>query len=313
MGAPWVSGGRVSGCAHGRFTPRPTTIAGSPRPQLALLAALACAAAAAATAAPLPGAPSKNTGSSVPGGSGAAGDVPSALRGGGGAASTNKRRLTDWGFAGYHQGADPLPELNVTLTLDPFTDLGMSDAEALEATLEAAHTQAGTYDFVVIGLPPRRINITRPLVIQRPRLVLRWGTATDLVSPNRHLRVPHTHPAPPRRGAGVGNTILVMPLPLSAVLEGGSSVGNMDTRYAPPRAWVSVKGSYRATAGSALARVVADSLRGSHQLVVSSTRALEVGQMVQLVMAEDAEGTLATYMCVCVCGGGGSSVERGGG
>jgi len=87
--------------------------------------------------------------------------------------------LPDFSYAGYRRGEEPLPEPPITHDARDFgvvSDDDMDDTDALRVALEATTRVPG---WVVLSLPPGRIDISGVLFLERDSLVIRGATQRD--------------------------------------------------------------------------------------------------------------------------------------
>ena len=208
--------------------------------------------------------------------------------------------LPDFSYAGYHFGEDPLPGLTEGEVLYA-TDFGVipndgrDDSKALQQAFSAAHEVPGP---VTLQLPPGQIILSEVLYIERSHMVLRGS------------------------GSGANGTTIYCPRPMSyfadppALSELREYLVELNKRQREPENNLDLPFSQYAWAGGViwtrqpgvrtkayldkydaepvvLCKVLTGK-RGTHELTVSSTKDLKVGQVVQIEWynTEGQEGSL---------------------
>jgi hypothetical protein len=164
----------------------------------------------------------------------AMGGEPSKLWGVGGELWEAGGRLPDFSYAGYRRGEAPLPERPVNLRASDFGVVGdgvADDTAALQRALNAAGAGGGK----VLSLGPGRYRISDWLTIQASGVVL--------------------------RGAGSGETVLVMDTPLNDIHPnwGSTTSGLPTSNYSWSGGYLRVTGK---SPSDELAQVVGVSKRG---------------------------------------------------
>ncbi len=183
----------------------------------------------------------------------------SALWGEAGEAFDPAGRLMDWSYAGYRYGESELPIAAVTFDV---TDFGATPGDAgddtagFKAAIAAAAAQGG-----VVWVPSGTYSLSQRLILP-DHVVL--------------------------RGAGPENTIIEIPLSLTALdgnpgLEGGGT-----SSYSFVGAFIEAHGR---DDGAELTKVTGHADRGSKTIQVETTSGLSVGQWVR-VMQVDVGGSL---------------------
>jgi hypothetical protein len=176
------------------------------------------------------------------------GCVPSKLYGRTGELWKPDGRLIDGGYAGYHTGTDPIPD--VAGPTRSVADFGARGDDMDDDTAAFMAAIAGTDGVLLV--PPGRYIITKQLDIKKSNFVL--------------------------RGAGPGKSILYFPRPLSEVGPPGVS-------WSFNGGFLTVSGS---DAGPMLAMVTARAGRGATELQVSATAGIKVGDWVRVVQTDQA-------------------------
>ncbi|MEQ8581560.1 MAG: hypothetical protein RIC30_08040 [Marinoscillum sp.] len=196
--------------------------------------------------------------------------------------------LPDFSYAGYHFGEDPIPASASGKVLHA-TDFGVipndgkDDSKALQRALSAAHEVVGP---VTLQLPPGRLILSEVLYIERSHLVLRGS------------------------GSGASGTTIYCPRPMSyfpdppALSELREYLVELDKRQREPENNIDLPFSQYAWAGGViwtrqpgvrtkayldkydvdpvvLCKVLTGE-RGTHQVTVSSSENLKVGQVIQI-------------------------------
>lgn len=189
----------------------------------------------------------------------------SQLWGAAGEAWNAQGRLSDFSYAGYHRGEQPIPNVPEATNVTDFGAVGdgvTDDTRAINAAIAATPKGA-------IYVPPGRYRITDYIFITKPGIVL--------------------------RGAGPDKTVFWFPKGLDEVhpREMHESRGLPTSGYSFDGAFVALQGNYRA---KAIAQIVANAPRGSHAVVVDTAASLAVGQAVLVVAHEDAAQSLKTYL-----------------
>ncbi|PRW57063.1 band 7 [Chlorella sorokiniana] len=173
-------------------------------------------------------------------------------------------RITDYSFAGYKQGNEPLPSPPVTVSYKQFQQAGMSDTQALLAAVDWAHKQPYT-TWCVIRIPAGTHILNRQIIIRRPRLILRGdGSATTILKVDNPLK-----------------DIPGVPKP-----KGGYGFYNQE-------AFINFRGQY--LRDLALSKVTGTAARGDRLITVANASQLRVGQYVVLVLY-DKGGALNRYL-----------------
>ncbi|HYX34137.1 MAG TPA: glycosyl hydrolase family 28-related protein [Oligoflexus sp.] len=164
--------------------------------------------------------------------------------------------LPDFGWAGYHTGLDPIPEVagpvfDIT-RFGAIADDAIDDSDAIQSAIDAARPG-------IVLIPKGRFIILKKLSIDHGNMVI--------------------------RGQGPEQTILYLPKSLGEVY--GLTKG-------PPTNWsfsggfISAEGHDR---GSELTKLTNFAKRGDQTIQVASSSKIKVGQWVRIVM-KDSGGTL---------------------
>ncbi len=167
-------------------------------------------------------------------------------------------RIIDAGFAGYHSGLDPIP--NVAGPIKSVLDFGATANDTQDDTA-AFQAAIGATTSGVLFVPAGRYIITKRLQFKKSNVVF--------------------------RGAGQGQTVLFMPKSLGDI-DGITFNGNGATQFSFGDAFLKANGS---DSGARLASISANVARGNKVLKVSTTTGISVGQVVRVVQ-KDAGGTL---------------------
>ncbi len=170
--------------------------------------------------------------------------------------------VTDYSFAGYHFGEQPLPEVPATANVRDFGAIGdgvADDTAAFRAALAA--TSAGA-----IEIPAGRFRLSDVLRLERSGVVL--------------------------RGAGIGQTVIDIERTLCDVLGKGPHGGPCGWSWGGGFLWA--EGGFGA--GERLSAVVAPARRGETELVVSNPASFAPGQLVRLLQLDDEAGSLTLHL-----------------
>jgi hypothetical protein len=159
---------------------------------------------------------------------------------------TPEGRLIDVGYAGYHTGMDPIP--NVEGPVRMVTEFGAKGDDMVDDT--DAFTQAVEMTNGVLLIPAGRYILTKQVFIRKSNFVF--------------------------RGEGPGKTILYFPRPLSEVGVGG-------TNWSFNGGFINVQGTDE---GPVIGMVTANAARGAQKLTVSSTAGVQVGPWVRLIQTD---------------------------
>jgi hypothetical protein len=174
--------------------------------------------------------------------------IPSKLYGRTGELWKPDGRLIDVGWAGYHTGLDPLPDVAAPMKkLTDFGAKGDDEADDTDALIAAIAATDG-----VLLIPAGRYIITKQIDIKKSNFVL--------------------------RGEGPGKTVLFFPKPLSVV-------STASTSWSFNGGFITVSG---ADDGAVIGTVTANAGRGAQQLTVSATAGVEVGGWVRVVQMDKA-------------------------
>lgn len=183
--------------------------------------------------------------------------TPSRLFGKGGAAFDPRGRLLDYAYAGYHAGADPIPDVTGPVTsVASFGATADDETDDTRAFRDAiAATSSG-----VVAIPAGRFVLSERLTLNRSHIVI--------------------------RGAGMGKTVLYFPKALGDVYELTFEGGKSNWSFSG--AFLTVQGADR---GAVLTQVTANAARGDTTLHVASADGVRAGQWVRLLQT-DVSGTL---------------------
>ena len=166
-------------------------------------------------------------------------------------------RLPFFGFAGYHCGNDPIPDVPAKTDVRKFgalPDDGIGDADAIQVAIDA--TEGGA-----VIVPAGRFILDKPITIKKSNVVL--------------------------RGAGPRKTIFYVPrslqelTPLESNADGGTKLA-----YSFGGAFLSVEGKRPREHGVA---VVETAERGDTRLELESAKGIERGSWIQLNMKMNEE------------------------
>jgi hypothetical protein len=155
-------------------------------------------------------------------------------------------RFLDWGYAGYHTGMDPIP--NVEGPIKMVTEFGAKGDDMVDDT--DAFTQAVAMTNGVLLIPAGRYILTKQLFIRKSNFVL--------------------------RGEGQGKTILYFPRPLTEVGVGGTS-------WSFNGGFITADGSDQ---GPVIGMVTANAPKGAQKLTVSATTGVQVGSWVRIIQTD---------------------------
>jgi hypothetical protein len=157
-------------------------------------------------------------------------------------------RLIEAGYAGYHTGLDPIP--NVEGPIKKLTDFGAKGDDMADDTDALIAAIAGTDGVLLV--PAGRYIITKQIVIKKSNFVL--------------------------RGEGMGKSTFFFPKSLS-------EVGPPGRNWSFNGAFIEVSGTDE---GPQLAMVTANAPRGANQLQVSATTGIKVGDWVRIIQTDRA-------------------------
>ena len=181
-------------------------------------------------------------------------------------------RLPFFGYAGYHCGDDPIPEVKVVAKVTDYgakADDEIGDADAIQAAIDATKNGA-------ILVPPGRFILDKPITIKKSNVVL--------------------------RGAGPRKTILYVPRslqelnPLESNADGGEKLA-----YSFGGAFLSVEGKRPKEHGVAVSETAK---RGDTRLQLRSTSGIERDSWVQLNMKMNQELGRHVHAGCCDAGEG---------
>ncbi len=157
-------------------------------------------------------------------------------------------RFLDWGYAGYHTGLDPIP--NVAGPIKMVTEFGAKGDDMADDT--DAFTQAVEMTNGVLLVPAGRYILTKQLFIKKSNFVL--------------------------RGEGQGKTILYFPRPLTEVGVGGTS-------WSFNGGFITTQGTDE---GPVIGMVTANAPKGAQKLQVSATTGVQPGSWVRIIQTDRA-------------------------
>jgi hypothetical protein len=178
----------------------------------------------------------------------------SALWGEHGEKWTPQSRLPDFSHAGYHGGAESLPNPAVVTDVKKFGAVGdgkTDDTAAFRRAIVA--TEHGA-----IFIPEGRYLITDTVTIAKSGIVL--------------------------RGAGIGRTVLVIPRSLEQIHGTKTTDEGTKSSWAFQGGFIEVRG---ADTGHKLTDVATHATRGDNRLVLKNTSGLKPGSWVRLLMNDD--------------------------
>ena len=178
---------------------------------------------------------------------------------------SEKSRLPDFSFAGYHSGEAPLPEPPVASNVRNFGAKGDGKHDDTAAFVQAiAATESGA-----ILVPAGRYVISDILWIKKPNIVL--------------------------RGEGPDRSVLVFPKSLDDVRPNMSATtsGRPTSGYSWSGGFVWARGSW---VGGVLSPVVGSARRGDHFLTLEKRGGLKPGQYVYLEQVDTPEKTLIDHL-----------------
>lgn len=178
---------------------------------------------------------------------------------------SERSRLPDFSFAGYHRGEKSPPNVPQGRSIKDFGAKGDGTTDDSEAFLSAlAQVKSGA-----IEIPEGRYKLSRMFEIQRPGIVL--------------------------RGAGPEKTVLLFEVPLNEIKPnwGATTTGDRTSNYSWSGGYFTIRGSF---GSKVLANITAAALRGDKSIEVSSTESLRVGQTVELYQADTPDNSLAVHL-----------------
>ena len=172
--------------------------------------------------------------------------MPSKLYGRSGELWKPDGRLIFAGYAGYHTGTDPIPDVAGPMkSVTEFGAKGDDMADDTDAFIAAIAATEG-----VLLVPAGRYIITKQIDIKKSNFVL--------------------------RGEGPGKSVLFFPKPLS-------EVSTASTSWSFNGGFITVSG---ADEGAVIGNVTANGARGAQQLTVSATAGVQVGGWVRIVQTD---------------------------
>lgn len=180
--------------------------------------------------------------------------APSALWGTDGVNWTPASRLPDFSFAGYQSGATAIPNVAVATDVKKFGAIGdgkSDDTEAFRRALKATPRGA-------ILIPAGRYVLTDILTIDRSQLVL--------------------------RGAGPGQTVLVIPRSLEQVFGAKEAPEGKKSSWSFGGAFLEVRGR---DLGKKISVVAKAATRGERTLEITDLGGVKAGDWVRVLMNDD--------------------------
>ncbi|VGO18678.1 glycosyl hydrolase family 28-related protein [Pontiella sulfatireligans] len=197
---------------------------------------------------------------------------PSALWGRRGELWRPDSRLPFFGYAGYHCGDDPIPDIKPTANVADYgaqADDEIGDSDAIQTAIDA--TEKGA-----VLIPAGRFILDKPITIKRSNVVL--------------------------RGAGPRKTILYVPRSLQELDPKESNAdGGEKLAYSFGGAFLSIEGKRPKEHGVA---VVETATRGDACLQLESAKGMERGSWVQLNMKMNEELGRHVHAGCCDAGEG---------
>lgn len=177
---------------------------------------------------------------------------------------SDESRLTDFSFAGYHRGEQPLPQRKPDASVKDFGALGDGKTDDTAAFQAAIDDSAGK----TIAIPEGEYAITDQLVIRDSGTVL--------------------------QGAGISKTILRFPTPLNDIKPnwGATTSGKRTSKYSWSGGFVRVQGRL---SNQKLASVTDSASRGARALRVSSVERLNVGEEFRMTLTEADDRSLIKH------------------
>jgi len=193
------------------------------------------------------------------------GPVPSPLWGKDGERWDPAGRLTDYSYAGYRRGEQPLPQLAPAVNVKDFGAVGDGAADDTAAFQRAVQEAAGK----VIFIPPGRYVVTDIIELRASNTVL--------------------------RGAGPQQTVIDAPKPLEKIRSnmGATTSGQPTSNYSWSGGIFWARGRWDE---GTLATVAAPAGRGETALTVDRLERFEVGAEVCLTMRDDDSGSLTQHL-----------------
>lgn len=179
---------------------------------------------------------------------------------------TPASRLPDFSFAGYHDGEDPLPQVQAVTDVTRFGAKGDGVTDCTQAFLKAIEsTEKGA-----ITIPAGRYVINDIIWIKKPNIVL--------------------------RGDGPGKTIILCPKTLEDVSPnmGQNTGGKPTSNYSWSGGFIWAKGTINR---KEIVAIAADCQRGAKELTIVKPGApLRKGQRITIEMTDDAQKTLLSHI-----------------
>ncbi len=189
----------------------------------------------------------------------------SALWGQNGELWTPTSRLPDFSFAGYHRSEEQPPSVSQTASVKDFGAVGDGETDDTQSFLKAlTKVEKGA-----ILVPEGRYKITQILTLAKSGVVL--------------------------RGAGPTKSVLFCPKSLTDIQPnwGATTSGKPTSNYSWSGGILRVQGNFQS---KQLAKVTAPAKRGAQTLTVSSTEALQAGQVVELRLVDDKAKSLTKHV-----------------
>jgi hypothetical protein len=189
----------------------------------------------------------------------------SALWGQEGEAWKPEGRLPDFSLAGYWQGNAAPPALPPGRSVRDFGAVGDGEADDTAAFARALQeTSSGA-----VEIPPGRYRVTRPLVIDRPGVVL--------------------------RGAGPDRVTLFCPIPLNTIAPnwGATTTGRRTSNYSWSGGFLRIQGRQ---AGTVLSRVAAAAERGTNSVLLRDASRVAVGDWIEITQQDTPDNSLARHL-----------------
>lgn len=174
-------------------------------------------------------------------------------------------RLTDFSYAGYLRGEQPIPSQPPQVSVRDFGAVGDGRTDDTAAFRDCIRNSPGK----VISVPAGTYLIVDTLVLDQSGTVL--------------------------QGAGPDKSRLKFTIPLNDIQPnwGATTTGKRTSNYSWSGGFVMVRGTMNE---EVLARVTHDAQRGQQQLIMSDVADLKLGQSINLHMQDTDDQSLAKYL-----------------
>jgi len=189
----------------------------------------------------------------------------SALWGANGEYWTPESRLPDFSFAGYHRGEAPLPKSDITHNVRDFGAKGDGQTDDSDAFLKAiAEMREG-----VLFVPAGRYVVTKILLIDKPRLVIRGEDPTT--------------------------TTLYFPKTLNEIKpnQGETTSGKPTSNYSWSGGFIWLQGDFNR---NKVAAITAPAKRGTNTITLDNTSKVAIGEELELRMDDEESNSLANHL-----------------